>query len=503
VVHAPAAGATTTPDLAELASRIFHRTGADSRVWVADGFGVKVTVQSGHLVVSDGIGTCRRVRRMPKVDRTLRRIVVASGDGYISLAALRWCKDHQIAVITVNPFGELVAASAHSEPPDAPTIRAQARCGPGGGSESTGVKIARLIVEEKLARQAETASNVLGRPREANEIKRLAGFLANADSPRELNLIEAEAARRYYDSWSDVTISWQSSAIGKIPEHWLTYRGRKNPLSNRNNNAVHPVNAMLNYAYRMLEVEARLACVAAGLDPSLGMLHADRYDRDSLAMDLMESVRPEADQAILRMLAHPGNDLPRRFTRRDFTETLRASDYPAGTVRLLPPLTHEIAEQAITWSASLYRVAEEVARMVAGTPPGRAIARTPTADTTIMRPARQRSVPMPASVPTTADILPDSVWTTVESLALDLPHPPPAMTNVDHRDVIAALVFSRASRVSREKAAPIFGVSANTLERRFRAWRDLEGWHKLEAFVMDHLRTTASPSRPPRPTKGS
>jgi CRISPR/Cas system-associated endonuclease Cas1 len=48
----------------------------------------------------------------------------------------------------------------------------------------------------------------------------------------------------------------------------------------------------LNYLYAVLESEARLAISTLGLDPGLGVLHADSQVRDSLAFDVMEPVRP-------------------------------------------------------------------------------------------------------------------------------------------------------------------------------------------------------------------
>ncbi len=56
--------------------------------------------------------------------------------------------------------------------------------------------------------------------------------------------------------------------------------------------------------------------------------------------------------------------------RSEGTWLYRVGEYPAGTVRLVAPLIHEIAEQAITWSASLYRVAEHIAHMVASAASG-------------------------------------------------------------------------------------------------------------------------------------
>ena len=59
---------------------------------------------------------------------------------------------------------------------------------------------------------------------------------------------------------------------------------------------------MLNYLYALLESETRLAAAAMGLDPGIGLLHVDTDARDSLACDLMESVRPQVDTYLLDWL---------------------------------------------------------------------------------------------------------------------------------------------------------------------------------------------------------
>jgi hypothetical protein len=57
------------------------------------GYGIRVQVERGHLVLEDGIGPVRRQARFPRVGHGLRRLVVIGADGMISLAALRWLAD--------------------------------------------------------------------------------------------------------------------------------------------------------------------------------------------------------------------------------------------------------------------------------------------------------------------------------------------------------------------------------------------------------------------------
>ena len=116
-----------------------------------------------------------------------------------------------------------------------------------------------------------------------------------------------------------------------------------------NRKAERPVNAMLNYLYSLVEAEAILACQAVGLDPGLGVVHADAKGRQSLALDIMEPVRPEVDAFVLDMIER------RTFRKVEFSET---SD---GHVRLRSPLTHELAETMPQWAKSLGPIAEHVA----------------------------------------------------------------------------------------------------------------------------------------------
>ena len=57
-----------------------------------------------------------------------------------------------------------------------------------------------------------------------------------------------------------------------------------------------PVNALLSLTYTLLHHDAVSIAYAAGLDPYIGFLHAPYHSRESLACDLVEAVRTDADQ---------------------------------------------------------------------------------------------------------------------------------------------------------------------------------------------------------------
>lgn len=62
-------------------------------------------------------------------------------------------------------------------------------------------------------------------------------------------------------------------------------------------------NAMLSFAYSLLAHDCASALESVGLDAYVGYLHTDRPGRESLALDLMEELRPcFADRFVLTLI---------------------------------------------------------------------------------------------------------------------------------------------------------------------------------------------------------
>ncbi len=98
-----------------------------------------------------------------------------------------------------------------------------------------------------------------------------------ADSVRG---IEGSMARHY----------WAMLSAG-LPEAFRFETRNRQP-------ATDAFNAALNYAYGMLYAVVETALFAAGLDPYLGIFHADQYDKPTLSYDLIEPFRPWADRLV-------------------------------------------------------------------------------------------------------------------------------------------------------------------------------------------------------------
>jgi hypothetical protein len=107
---------------------------------------------------------------------------------------------------------------------------------------------------------------------------------------------------------------------------------------------------LLNYLYAILQSEMTVALLARGLDPGIGMFHADIDGRSSLALDAIEAVRPYVEYWLFTYLRATA------FANRDFHEL------PDGEVRLSHPLNSHLAHTAALWRKACEPIAEWLAR---------------------------------------------------------------------------------------------------------------------------------------------
>jgi CRISPR-associated endonuclease Cas1 len=331
----------------------FGRDASKSAVLVADGYGIRILVKRGHLVVEDGIGRHRRERRFARATHGLRRIVVVGHMGYVSLEAQRWLADVGVAYLHLETDGRILNASGRRGL-DHPALRRAQAIAAGGDA---GLAITRKLLDGKLRGQARVARLIGAKPA-ASAIENGRRDLVRARDVETCRSIEAAAAAAYWqEAWRPIPVTFVRRDTGKVADHWKVFGSRQSSLLtvSSSRRATNPANAILNYLYALGEAEAGLALLAVGLDPGLGFLHVDQKARDSAALDLLEAIRPDIDTYVLRLIRD------RRWSRQEFTE-LRD-----GTCRLLAPLTHELADTMLTWANQVAPIAEDVASLLAKT----------------------------------------------------------------------------------------------------------------------------------------
>jgi CRISPR-associated endonuclease Cas1 len=310
------------------------------------GYGINVHVDRGHLSIQDGIGTNRREARLPRVGHGLRRLVVIGSDGMVSLAALRWLADQDAAFVMLDRDGSVLVTTGPVRPSDARLRRAQSLAHQSG----TALRIARELIDQKLAGQETLARDALRDPTSAQAIASARAALTKATTIEGIRYLEAHAGLAYWSAWRSVPVIFPRADVCRVPDYWRTFGTRQSPLSGSPRLAVNPPNAILNYLYAVLESEARLAIAALGLDPGLGFLHFDSRTRDSLACDLMEPVRPKIDAYLLDWISRESLRREWFFEQRD------------GNCRLMASLTVRLSETSPTWARAVAPLAEWVAR---------------------------------------------------------------------------------------------------------------------------------------------
>lgn len=310
------------------------------------GYGIRVLVDRGHLVIEDGIGASRRSARFARVNHGLRRLVVIGSDGSVSLAALRWLADQKASFVMLERNGTVLLATGPVGTRDARLRRAQALA----QSSGVAVPITRDLIMQKLSGQERNVRHVFTDTAAADAIASARERVAAAPTIGDMRVLEAQAALAYWGSWRRLPVTFPQNDLARMPHHWRSFGARISPLTGSPRLSVNPANAILNYLYAVLESEARLAATAVGLDPGLGLMHMDTNVRDSLACDLMEPIRPVVDAYVLNWLVYQPLRRSWFFEERN------------GACRLMAQFVERLSETAPTWAQAVAPVAERVAK---------------------------------------------------------------------------------------------------------------------------------------------
>lgn len=108
------------------------------------------------------------------------------------------------------------------------------------------------------------------------------------DNEEHLRAAEGNAAHHYFSAFDELILQNKDFFV-------FSNRNRRPPTD--------AVNAMLSFAYTLLASECRHALELVGIDSYVGFFHSDRPGRASMALDLMEELRPHfADRFVLSLI---------------------------------------------------------------------------------------------------------------------------------------------------------------------------------------------------------
>ena len=160
------------------------------------------------------------------------------------------------------------------------------------------VDLAKWIVAGKIQnsrnsllrarREIEGSADVKRFTQAINHLKICMGKLRNESLLDGVRGVEGEAARHYFAVF-DLMLKEDRENF------FFKQRSRRPPKDK--------LNALLSFLYTLLVGDCNAAAQGTGLDPQAGFLHAIRPGRPSLALDLMEELRPlVADRLALALI---------------------------------------------------------------------------------------------------------------------------------------------------------------------------------------------------------
>ncbi len=190
----------------------------------------------------------------------------------------------------------------------------------------------------------------------SNHLKESFVAIRDCTELETLRGLEGAAATVYFGVYDEMILSRKET-------FFFRGRNRRPPLD--------PVNAMLSFAYSLLASDCSAALESVGLDSYVGFMHSDRSGRSSLALDLMEELRPcMADRFVLTLI----ND--RIVKENDFdyqptgavllTENGRKSFLKSWQERKRDTLKHPYLEEKLAWGMIPYVQSVLLARYLRG-----------------------------------------------------------------------------------------------------------------------------------------
>lgn len=279
-----------------------------------------VTLEDAYLL-QDGETVCVKHERETKL-----RIPLVNLDGIITFGwnigcspqLMAACARHNVTLSFCDAYGRFLAAAVGYSPGNVLLRRQQYRA---ADDTAATLAIARHIVAAKITNsrrviQRATRDHAAAESAHKARLERTASDLQHrirhamtAADLDALRGVEGEAADNYFQRFNDLLTL-------DDPTFAFTTRSRRPPRD--------AINALLSFLYSLLAHDCRSAAEASGLDAAVGFLHRDRPGRPSLALDLMEALRPVfADRLALSLINR------RQLTAKDFKTD------PNGAVTLL------------------------------------------------------------------------------------------------------------------------------------------------------------------------
>ena len=293
---------------------------------------------------------------------TLQTIVSFSYSG-ASPALMGACAEKGIGLAFCTPRGRFLARVCGESNGNVLLRREQYRI---ADDSQRSCAIARTMIFGKLSNCAASVQRTLrdhaprvqncGLEDAARKIRELLPLALEITDMEALRGLEGFGATAYFGVFDHLLLS-------RKEDFFFHGRNRRPPLDR--------VNAMLSFAYSLLAHDCASALESVGLDAYVGFLHRDRPGRESLALDLMEELRPCMADRFVLTLVNNRMIRPEDFQIQDSGAVLLTDDgrkkfLKAWQERKRDTLTHPYLNEKMSWGMIPYIQALLLARCLRG-----------------------------------------------------------------------------------------------------------------------------------------
>jgi len=213
----------------------------------------------------------------------------------ITTDAIQFAVENNIDIIFLDYRGDPYGRVWHSKLGSTTLIRRRQL---EASNEDTGFYLARGWIAQKIENQINLLKDLKkNRPEQKDALEQhisrievllesLNAMKGTLDSKRgSIMGVEGMAAQTYFEAISSI-----------MPETWKFNGRSRDPARDG-------FNCLLNYGYGVLYSQVERSCIIAGLDPYIGFLHTDNYNKRSFVFDLIEMFRTNIDRTVINLFA--------------------------------------------------------------------------------------------------------------------------------------------------------------------------------------------------------
>jgi CRISPR-associated protein Cas1 len=260
--------------------------------------------------------------------------ILISTAALITTDALQLAVENNIDIVFLQHNGHPFARVWHSKLGSITTIRrnqlrlTELPFGTVLVKEWIGQKLENQIVhlERLKANRTEEKINIL--------TEAIEGIKKQTENIKNVPSVEISNVRNTLEGHEGTAGRIYFSALGKVIPEQYAFEGRsKNPAADM-------FNCMLNYAYGILYSNVEKGCIIAGLDPYIGIMHTDNYNKTALVFDLIEMYRAYMDEIVFKLFS-------KRQVKKDMFDEVEGGVWlnKEGKVLLIGAVNDRFAEK--------------------------------------------------------------------------------------------------------------------------------------------------------------